>query len=55
MPMSGRQLGTENAATRPVRLGYGFGMPDEDNGSSNEDEDVHLQWWYDLDLPLLAV
>lgn len=54
MPMSGRQLGTENAATRPVRLGYGFGMPDEDNGSSNEDEDVHLQWWYDLDLPLLA-
>jgi hypothetical protein len=29
-------------------------MPHEENAVSNDDEQVHLEWWYDLDRPFLA-
>lgn len=29
-------------------------MPHEENAVSNDDDQVHLEWWYDLDRPFLA-
>lgn len=29
-------------------------MPHADDGGPDEDEEVHLEWWYDLDRPFLA-
>lgn len=29
-------------------------MSDKDNGAPDDDEDVYLEWWYDLDRPFLA-
>lgn len=29
-------------------------MPREEGATSDNDEQVHLEWWYDLDRPFLA-
>lgn len=33
---------------------YGCRMPREEDATSDNDEQVHLEWWYDLDRPFLA-